>query len=142
MDTPMPQISRIEVIETGARRRWSPEEKQRILTESFAVPRNVSATARRYGLSTSQLFAWRRLARQGKLALDGDEGFVPVVVAPETVVPLEPVAPREGAGPATDAVVPNVGRIEIVLSHPRRLIVEGTIDAGVVARIAAALERG
>jgi len=47
----MRQISRLEVIETGARRRWTPEEKQRIVAESFGAPRIVSATARRHGLT-------------------------------------------------------------------------------------------
>ena len=142
MDTPMRQVSRIEVIETGSRRRWSIEEKQRILTESFSAPRTVSATARRYGLSTSQLFAWRRQARQGKLVLDGDAGFAPVVVAPETAVP-EPVpcASSEGAKAVAGAGSAGSSRIEIVLSYPRRLIVEGDVDAAAVARIVAALER-
>ncbi len=62
---PMSKVSRLEVIETGARRRWSVEEKLRILAESERGARQVSATARRYGLSKSQLFIWRRLARQG-----------------------------------------------------------------------------
>jgi len=40
------------------------EEKQRIVSESYGGPRLVSVTARRNGLRT-----WRRLAREGKLAL-------------------------------------------------------------------------
>src|SRR6202158_21013 len=79
--TPMPKISRLEVIATGARRRWTPEEKQRIVAESFGAARIVSATARRHGLSNSQLFTWRRLAREGKLVVEGDAAaFVPAVV--------------------------------------------------------------
>ena len=49
-------------------RRWTLDEKQRIVAESYAAPRQVSATARRNGLSASQLFTWRRLARDGRLA--------------------------------------------------------------------------
>lgn len=67
---PMPKVSRLEVVSTGARRRWTLEEKQRIVTESYGGPRLVSVTARRNGLSTSQLFTWRRLARDGKLSGD------------------------------------------------------------------------
>jgi hypothetical protein len=51
---------------TGSRRRWTLEEKQRIVAESYGAPRRVSATARRNGLSASQLFTWRRLAREGR----------------------------------------------------------------------------
>jgi len=65
--TPMPKVSRLDVISTGARRRWTLEEKQRIVAESYDGPRFVSATARRNGLSASQLFAWRRLAERGGL---------------------------------------------------------------------------
>src|SRR5687767_6239964 len=79
MHTPMPKVSKIEVIATGSRRRWTTEEKLRIVTESFSGPRLVSTTARRYGLSTSQLFAWRRMARAGAFA-DNAASFAPVVV--------------------------------------------------------------
>src|SRR5262249_38019881 len=64
--TTMSKVSRLEVIETGARRRWTLEEKRRIVSESHDG-RQVSATARRNGLSASQLFTWRRLAREGRL---------------------------------------------------------------------------
>jgi transposase-like protein len=46
----MSKVSWLEVITTGARRRWRDEEKRRIVAESFDGQRRVSATARRYGL--------------------------------------------------------------------------------------------
>src|SRR5437867_1276345 len=70
--TPMPKVGRLDVISSGARRRWTLEEKQRIVAESYATSRQVSATARRNGLSASQLFTWRRLARDGGLAEAAD----------------------------------------------------------------------
>jgi transposase len=51
----MPKVSRLQVIATGARRRWTLEEKLRIVAES--EPRAVSATARRHGFP-SHLFWW------------------------------------------------------------------------------------
>ena len=42
--------------------------EQRIVAESQAGRRQVSATARRYSLSVSQLFTWCRLAREGRLS--------------------------------------------------------------------------
>jgi len=63
--TPISPVSRLEVISTGTRRRWTLAEKRRIVAESHSAP--VSATARRNGLSASQLFNWRRLAREGRL---------------------------------------------------------------------------
>src|SRR5271165_6080361 len=65
--TPNSKVSRLEVVSTGARRRWTLEEKQRIIAESYGGPRLVSVTARRNGLSAGQLFTWRRLAREGRL---------------------------------------------------------------------------
>jgi transposase len=57
-------IRRIELI-TGAerRRRWSGNDKTRIVMESFKQGASVSEVARRHGLSPQQLFAWRREAR-------------------------------------------------------------------------------
>ena len=82
--TPMPRVTRLDVISTGARRRWTLEEKQRIVAESYSAPRLVSATARRHGLSASQVFAWRRLARTGRLVVNEDAvTFAQAVVAYE-----------------------------------------------------------
>ena len=75
-------VRRVEVITgVGGRRSWSHEDKARIVAESFAPRVNVSAVARRYGLRPQQVYAWRRLARQGALALPAEEevGFVPIV---------------------------------------------------------------
>jgi transposase len=87
-------IRRLEVITgVGGRRSWSREDKGRIVIESFAAGANVSAVARRYGLRPQQVYAWRRLARSGTLALPAEEvGFVPVLAtagetAPGTTVP-------------------------------------------------------
>jgi transposase len=81
----MLKVARLDVISSGARRRWTLGEKQRIVAESYAAPRQVSATARRNGLSASQLFTWRRLARDGRLAeADGETTFAPVVIGDDS----------------------------------------------------------
>jgi transposase len=46
-DTHSAETSRLEVVETGRRRRWSEDEKLKIVLESLQAPRQVSATARR-----------------------------------------------------------------------------------------------
>ena len=119
---PDASVSRLEVVAIGARRRWTLEEKLRILAESSSGPRLVSATARRHGLSVNQLFVWRRLLREGRLGgneMPEQPGLVRALVT----------GPGRSAG----------SRIEIVLSQPRRLIVEGEIDVAAVARLADAL---
>jgi transposase len=80
--TPISKLSRLEVVSTGARRRWTLEEKQRIVAESYDGPRLVSLTARRNGLSASQLFTWRRLTRDGWLSGDAAPAIVPVEFTP------------------------------------------------------------
>ncbi|WP_249734993.1 transposase [Bradyrhizobium sp. sGM-13] len=72
-------LNRLEVVDTGRRRRWSEEEKARIVLESMSEPRLVAATARRYGLSRSLLVTWRR-----EFAPNGAQsgaGFVRAVMA-------------------------------------------------------------
>lgn len=44
----------------GRRRRFSTDDKRRILAEASAPGQSVSAVGRRYGLSASLLFRWRR----------------------------------------------------------------------------------
>jgi transposase len=86
-------VRRLEVITgVGGRRVWPDADKGRIVAESFAAGANVSAVARRYGLRPQQVYAWRRLARSGTLALPAEEalGFVPVVATssePATAAP-------------------------------------------------------
>ncbi len=126
----MPKVSRLEVIQTGARRRWTLEEKRRIVAESDRGARQVSATARRYGLSTGQLFTWRRLARKGRLGGDAEPvSFAEAVIA-------------DGAGtvalpPAADAC----RHLEIVLADGLRVIVGQGVDPEALARLIGALER-
>jgi transposase len=57
-------VRRLELITgTGRRRRWSSDDKVRIVVESLEPGATVSEVARRHGLSPQQLFAWRREAR-------------------------------------------------------------------------------
>lgn len=80
---PEGSVRRFEVIDGAAgRRRWSPDDRARILEETFVPGAVVSAVARRHGLTPQQLFTWRREARQAAAALPA---FVPAVVAPEPV---------------------------------------------------------
>ena len=69
-------FGRLEVVETGRRRRWSEDEKARIVLDSLAGPRLVSATARRHGISRSQLLAWHRTWRAERSEAAPVPGFV------------------------------------------------------------------
>jgi len=47
------------------KRKWSPEEKKAIVQETYQPGMTVSLIARRYDISPSQLFYWRRLMEEG-----------------------------------------------------------------------------
>jgi transposase len=131
MDSPTHSaFGRLEVVETGRRRRWSEDEKARIVLESLAGPRLVSATARRHGISRAQLLAWRRTLRPERSEAEPVPGFVPAVIALE---PAPVVTPKVGKS--------GDDRIEIVLGRVRRLIVGAGFDAAALARVLDVLER-
>ena len=134
--TTMSKVSRIEVISTGARRRWTVEEKRRIVTESCGGRGEVSATARRHGLSGGQLFTWRRLAREGRL---GDEvaALVPVEIVPPAAA--RPAATIEEGGVARTSK--STGLITIELGNVRRIRVDRDFDAEALSRVLDVLER-
>ena len=142
----MPKVSRLEVISTGARRQWTLAEKRRIVGESQTGRRQVSATARRHGLYASQLFTWRRQAREGHLvAADEPIKFAPAIIeAPTSNHPTLPeYVEAEKSSPSlqTPCPVAAPGRIEIVLLRGRRVIVDDRVDVAVLARVIAVLER-
>ena len=144
--TAISQVSRLEVISTGARRRWTLAEKQRIVAESYSAPRVVSATARRNGLSASQLFTWRRLARAGRL-IEVEEAatFAPAIISREAPSTSSPSFPERVEGtensPHSPCPVGVASRIEIVLACGHRVVVDNGVDSPALARVLAVLER-
>ncbi len=68
--TPIPTTGSLQLIEAvterldgapvGERRRWSDEFKERAVAAAMAPGVNVSALARRLGISPPQLFGWRK----------------------------------------------------------------------------------
>jgi transposase len=82
-------VRRLEVFTgAGRRRKWSDEDKARIVAEIAASGASVCSIARRHGLSPQQLFGWRRQLREAAGAQpDAEEvQFVPAVV--DAVVPV------------------------------------------------------
>ncbi len=122
------QVERLEVVETGRRRRWSDDEKLRIVIESLQTPRAISSTARRHGISRSLLMTWQRSFRPELTAPENHRaGFAPVIVA-------------AGAEPVVAATAVN-GRMVIIVGKGRRVIVNAGVDAAALARVLQVLER-
>jgi transposase len=78
------QIERLEVVETCRRRRWSDDEKFRIVLESLRVPRAISSTARRYGISRSLLMQWHKLFCPAQSANRAQQTHAPAPPAPRS----------------------------------------------------------
>ena len=139
----MSKVARLEVISVGARRNWALEEKQRIVAESYAAPRQVSATARRNGLSASQLFTWRRLARDGRLS-DDEMTFASAVIGDAgssgSFLPKQSTA-ADHRQPPQACTTATSGWIEIVLAGGHRVVVDNSVDAAALARVLAVLEQ-
>ena len=111
---------RIEVITgIGRRRRWTLEEKARIVAESLDPATTASAVARRHGLHVSQLFTWRQQLQRStpSAAAIGGPAFVPVLLA------------EDGPAPAEAA-----GRMEIALG-PAVIRVGADVDASALRRV-------
>jgi transposase len=91
------QVERLELVDTGRRRRWSEDEKLKIVLESLQTPRQISATARRYGISRSLLIRWRRAFRAERNdGVEQHQGFMPAKVAPESEAMPAPVGSAGG----------------------------------------------
>ena len=61
----------VEVIGAERRRRWTAAEKLAIVRETHEPGASVSLVARRHGVNANQLFAWRKLEREGALTVVG-----------------------------------------------------------------------
>jgi transposase len=123
------QVRRLEVVDSGRRRRWSEAQKLKIVHESLAGPRLTAATARRHGISRQLLLNWRKALREGRLGGEAAEiGLVPAIVT------AEPEAAGERGGSKES-------RIEIVTANGRRIVFEASVDVAVLLRIVRGLEQ-
>ena len=68
--------SLVEVMTRGEpRRRWSEEDRARILAEAMAPGAIASHVARRFGVSTGRLYTWRKAMLLRSAACDGQQGI-------------------------------------------------------------------
>jgi transposase len=66
------------------RRRWSIQEKQAIINETYRAGASVSLIARQHGINPCQLFTWRRLMEEGALqGISTQDELVPKTVVKE-----------------------------------------------------------
>jgi transposase len=127
----------VKVLGAERRRRWSSDEKARLVEETLQAGETVCGVARRHGLAPSLLFSWRRQARQGHL---GDEAM-PALVAVEIASPPAPAstcAPPPPSSPAARRA--RAGIIEIEFGGCR-VCVDRDVDAAALQRVLELLRR-
>jgi transposase len=121
----------VEVITSvERRRRWSRDEKLRIVAESARPGRTASQVAREHGIAPGQLFLWRRQLLSEAIAsgVAGD-GFLPVTIASEPA--KESVC---GAAARSEG-----GVIEIRLPNGIVIVVRDAIEAEALRRVMTAV---
>jgi transposase len=126
-------ISRVE-----RRRKWTPEQKVKILTEVLKGAM-VSAVADRNGISRSQLYAWQKLAQRGdipgiSLTEQPKSAFAPVRIE------AAPSLPTSAVAAPTVQLQGRPGAIEIVLTNGRIVRTDAGIEPVRLARLVAALD--
>ena len=89
-----------------SRRRWSPEEKRRILEEASRPGASIAEVARRYGLNANLVFAWRRILQPAAVAGEGSARSLPASsdlpssgADASEFIPIGVFAPAEDHGP-------------------------------------------
>jgi transposase len=116
------------------RRRRSLEEKLRILAQSVTPGSSASLVCRLHGISSGQLYTWRRQFRTGELT-----GFAPVRLAPPVeelpvaAAPVDPMPTLPEPDPAAD------GTIEVELPSGVKLRLSGAVDEAALRRVLSAL---
>ena len=113
------------------RRRWSVEEKLRIVGEASASEAGVADVARRHDVARSQIYQWRAALRDGRLTEPGGAvvGFMPVDVTGPSPMP-------RSMTPACEAGQP----VEIGLVGGRVLKVPSSLPTGDLQRLIRAVE--
>jgi transposase len=132
-DDAMGGFRRIEILTgPGRRRKWSAEEKARIVAETLEPGACVSQVARRWQVCPQQVFGWRSQARQ-PLAVMADRpttpvanGFVPIVTTPRL--------PK-----ATPGKVPVASFIEVKLAGAVVRVGAGADDGGQLTAVLRAI---
>jgi transposase len=122
-----------KVLGVERRRRWSRDEKARMVEETLAPGAVVSEVARRHGVAQSLLFTWRRLARTTDPAGSAGSILLPVEI--------DAAAPRSVSQATRPSRAPTNGRrtrsgvIEIELGSGSRVRVDNDVDADALRRV-------
>jgi transposase len=120
------------------RRRWSQDDKARIVEETLAPGAKVTEVARRNGVAASVVFTWRRQARTIEQV---GPRFAPVQIAAAEAVEQNLKPASEDDRRIRQVPAARNGLIEIDLGNRRRIRVDAQVDPEALARVLDVLER-
>jgi transposase len=98
------------------RRRWSLDEKLRIVAETHEPGASVRAVAARHDVYPNLLRSWRRQVGQGRLSAAPSARFVPVRVlepAPMTAATASPAIADRAASDLIEIMLPDGPRVRV-----------------------------
>lgn len=125
--------SMVEVVTRGEpRRRWSDEERARILAEAMAPGAIASHVARRFGVSSGQFYTWRK----AMLLRPAPVGVVPVLAKADFA---EVRLSTQNSKPFLPPQIPATGMMEITLPGGALIRVDAAVDGAALGRVLAAL---
>jgi hypothetical protein len=121
------------------RRRWSLEEKLRIVAETEQPGSGIAEIARRYEISRGLLWNWRSQVRRGVLKPEPPAIFLPVrtISDPSIGTDAKPVSPSATAG----AEQVSGGKIEITLPDGTSVKVGHDVGMTTLRRVMTVLRR-
>lgn len=128
----------VNVLGAERRRRWSYDEKVRLVEETLQPGETVCGVARRHGVAHSLLFTWRRQVRQGRLGGDATPALAPVEITP-VAAPILSSAPQPASSPSAPRV--RAGIIEIELGGGCRVRVDRDVDVEALQQVLELLRR-
>ena len=120
------------------RRRWSQDDKARIVEETLAPGAKVTEVARRNGVAASVVFTWRRQART---VAQIEPRFAPVQIAAAEAIEETSKLLRADDSRVRSLAAARIGLIEIDLGNRRRIRVDAHVDPEALARVLEVLER-
>lgn len=122
------------------RKRWSVEEKRRIVELTLEPGASVARVAQTEGVNANQVFLWRRAYRKGEL-LSGSS-LLPVVIEAEATDADMLSAPEvEQAAPENSLPLPPSGSIHIEFPGRAAISVERGADRALLRTILESLCR-
>ena len=123
----------VEVVTRGeGRRRWSADQKRRIVVEAMQPGVTPTEVIRRWGLTSSLFYTWRRQVMSGEL------GAVPLPLPAFAQVAVAEDAPAPPA-PAPEIPARSPARMEVVLPCGTMLRLDEDVGADALRRVLAVL---